>query len=169
MYSSTAIIKSHRLGAFSNRNFFLGAGSLSSRCWQGGFLPRPLSLTADVSSHCFFSANVPSWCLFLFLQESHFSFNLDHLLKRCIPEYGHIEGSTYELWKDPYAILGVCNTRYGGWRPRCPLPLEWRWRILLLGLCVCVLSRFSCVWPFETTWTVACQAPLSMGFSRPES
>ena len=31
-----------------------------------------------------------------------------------------------------------------------------------------VLSRFSCVQLFVTLWTVACQAPLSMGFSRPE-
>ena len=32
----------------------------------------------------------------------------------------------------------------------------------------CVLSRFSCVWLFVTPWTVARQAPLSMGFSRQE-
>ena len=31
-----------------------------------------------------------------------------------------------------------------------------------------VLSRFSCVWLFVTPWTVARQAPLSMGFSRQE-
>ena len=30
---------------------------------------------------------------------------------------------------------------------------------------VCVLSHFSCVQLFVTSWTVACQAPLSMGFS----
>ena len=32
----------------------------------------------------------------------------------------------------------------------------------------CVLSRFCLVWLFETLWTAACQAPLSMGFSRQE-
>ena len=32
----------------------------------------------------------------------------------------------------------------------------------------CVLSRFSHVWLFATLWTVACQALLSMGFSRQE-
>ena len=32
--------------------------------------------------------------------------------------------------------------------------------------CVCMLSHFSCVWPFATLWTAAHQAPLSMGFSR---
>ena len=32
----------------------------------------------------------------------------------------------------------------------------------------CVLSHFSCVWLCATLLTVACQAPLSMGFSRQE-
>ena len=35
-------------------------------------------------------------------------------------------------------------------------------------MCVCVLSRFSLIRLFATLWTVACQAPLSMGFSRQE-
>ena len=35
-------------------------------------------------------------------------------------------------------------------------------------LCVCMPSRFSCVQHFATLWTVARQAPLSMGFSRQE-
>ena len=34
---------------------------------------------------------------------------------------------------------------------------------------VCVLSRFSHVWLFATPWTIAHQAPLSMGFSRKEN
>ena len=33
----------------------------------------------------------------------------------------------------------------------------------------CMLSCFSPVWLFETPWTIARQAPLSMGFSRQES
>ena len=33
---------------------------------------------------------------------------------------------------------------------------------------MCVLSHFSCVRLFVTLWTIACQAPLSMGFSRQE-
>ena len=33
---------------------------------------------------------------------------------------------------------------------------------------LCVLSHFSHVQLFVTPWTVACQAPLSMGFSRQE-
>ena len=38
----------------------------------------------------------------------------------------------------------------------------------LLNSCVCALSHLSCVRLFETPWTVACQTPLSMGFSRQE-
>ena len=37
-----------------------------------------------------------------------------------------------------------------------------------LGSRLCVLSCFSHVWLFVTPWTVAHQAPLSMGFSRQE-
>ena len=33
---------------------------------------------------------------------------------------------------------------------------------------VCILNRSSHVWLFTTSWTVACPAPLSMGFSRQE-
>ena len=33
---------------------------------------------------------------------------------------------------------------------------------------VCMLSCFSCVQLFSTPWSVACQVPLSMGFSRQE-
>ena len=33
---------------------------------------------------------------------------------------------------------------------------------------LCVLSCFSCVWLFVTLRTIACQAPLSVGFSRYE-
>ena len=35
-------------------------------------------------------------------------------------------------------------------------------------VCVCMLSGFSHVRLSTTLWTVACQAPLSMGFSRQE-
>ena len=42
-----------------------------------------------------------------------------------------------------------------------------RWEIFS-DLFACVLSHFSRVQLFATTWTIACQAPLSMGFSRQE-
>ena len=37
-----------------------------------------------------------------------------------------------------------------------------------LCVCVCTLNRFSRVQLFATLWTVACQAPLSVGFARQE-
>ena len=39
---------------------------------------------------------------------------------------------------------------------------------ILEHVCVCMLSHFSRVWLFATPWTVALQAPLSMGFSSQE-
>ena len=38
--------------------------------------------------------------------------------------------------------------------------------LLQFALLLCVLSRFSRVQLFAVLWTIACQAPLSMGFSR---
>ena len=35
-------------------------------------------------------------------------------------------------------------------------------------VCVCESQLLSCVWLFATLWTIACQAPLSLGFSRQE-
>ena len=46
--------------------------------------------------------------------------------------------------------------------------LWFKFTFLCLNLQVCVLSHFSHVWLFGTLWTVALQAPLSMGFSRQE-
>ena len=43
---------------------------------------------------------------------------------------------------------------------------EDRCQIRKKSTCKCVLSCFNCVRLFETLWTVACQAPLSIGFSR---
>ena len=40
--------------------------------------------------------------------------------------------------------------------------------VFIFVICCVVLSCFSCVWLFVTLWTVALQAPLSMGFSRQE-
>ena len=40
--------------------------------------------------------------------------------------------------------------------------------LMMLLLLLLLLSRFSRVQLFATPWTVACQAPLSMGFSREE-
>ena len=39
---------------------------------------------------------------------------------------------------------------------------------IVLSTCVCMLSRLNGVWVLATPWTVARQAPLSLGFSRQE-
>ena len=59
------------------------------------------------------------------------------------------------------------------WYPKPPGKTWWAWIGSFHGfksmcVCVCVLRCFSCVWVFETLWTVTRQAPLSMGFSRQE-
>ena len=50
--------------------------------------------------------------------------------------------------------------------------MEWRSCCKFLGalvpLCACMLSHFNGVQLFAILWIVACQAPLSMGFSRQE-
>ena len=48
------------------------------------------------------------------------------------------------------------------------LPVIWPWKCCLNYMNVCMLSCFSHVRLFENPWTVACQAPLSMGLSRQE-
>ena len=42
----------------------------------------------------------------------------------------------------------------------------WKWRENECCMRACVPSCFTCVWLFATPWIVACQVPLSMGFSR---
>ena len=60
------------------------------------------------------------------------------------------------------AKLGVREWNYYFWKKNVlGLKTVMRYR-------VCVLSLFSRVWLFETLWTVARQAPLSMGFFRQE-
>ena len=56
------------------------------------------------------------------------------------------------------------------WALLHPLPSGWRWAPLGLSSCIisCMLSHFSHIRLFVTPWTVARQAPLSMGFSRQE-
>ena len=52
---------------------------------------------------------------------------------------------------------------------KCPSTDEWIKMMWYVYVCVCVhthvLSRFSHIQLFATLWAVACQSPLSMGFS----
>ena len=81
-------------------------------------------------------------------------------------------------------VFWSCYTAYRILAPQPgtePRSLQWQSRVLTAGppgnvlcvwiwvyVCICVLSRFSRVWLFESLWTVAHQAPLSMGFSSQE-
>ena len=62
------------------------------------------------------------------------------------------------------AYLNIMKVMYD--RPTCNI--LWEIVCMCVCVCVCVLSHFSCVWLCVTLWTVACQAPLSMRFSRQE-
>ena len=70
-------------------------------------------------------------------------------------------------------LLNSKDLKYDG-RDRCQSFLEDKWHqrstfytfvSTYISLCVCV-KLLSCIWLFATPWTVACKAPLSMGFSR---
>ena len=45
---------------------------------------------------------------------------------------------------------------------------KWVWGIYYVRVHVCVLSHFNPLWVFTTLWTIAHQAPLSIGFSNQE-
>ena len=65
--------------------------------------------------------------------------------------------AVWTTWSSkPYNIGGIC----GGTCLWLKLP---KWRCLAPLPHACMLSHFGCVWLFETPWTAAHQAPLSMG------
>ena len=71
---------------------------------------------------------------------------------------------------NPRVAKNLCQcgeVHLGGFGQQTP-PTQPSLHMQACSQCMCVLSRFSCVRLFATPWTVACQAPLSMGFSRQE-
>ena len=68
----------------------------------------------------------------------------------CNPIDGSPPGST---------IPGILQARTLEW-VAISFSNAWKWKVKVKSL--------SCVWLFKTPWTAACQAPLSMGFSRQE-
>ena len=64
-------------------------------------------------------------------------------------------------------FTGVCVKCSGSRERALANPLSRRLRMISSDG-VCMVSHFNPVWFFATPWTVACQAPLSMGFCRPE-
>ena len=71
-----------------------------------------------------------------------------------------------EFWNQKVMIIWL-NTFGGlGWGQRCAKDITNIGSFNTTTLCVCY--SLSCVWHFETTWTVVHQAPPSMEFSRQE-
>ena len=64
-----------------------------------------------------------------------------------------------KFFKITWPRTGRLNVVQGGCPPHVDLRVQH---------CSCVLSLFSPVWFFGATWTIAFQAPWSMGFSRQE-
>ena len=74
-----------------------------------------------------------------------------------------MKNCVYFIWKYPH-LLGYFANSYQFWRIQF---WSCEWDSLIIRLCVCV-SHLSHVWLFAIPWIVACQAPLSRGFSRQE-
>jgi len=75
---------------------------------------------------------------------------------------------TFTMWSGG-EIRGE-NFIYSVWQSEIKQKEKNKYSILtyMWNLHACMLSHFSCVWLFVTPWTVAHQAPPSMGFSRQE-
>ena len=75
----------------------------------------------------------------------------------------------HRLWRKNFKVLKEFSQFLKQLMPFINKEPNWIvkvWRFPLLD--VWAQSHFSCVWLFVTLWTIACQAPLSMGFSRQE-
>ena len=107
----------------------------------------------------------------------------------CHPLHSVVQAEFLEnVWQDTFTPQSrlceeergwvVSQFTYGRLEVRCspPICLFYPQSFLLFfpicnwqnTLCVCVLGHFSHAWHFATLWTVAHQAPLSIGFSRQE-
>ena len=85
-------------------------------------------------------------------------------------------GSSHIPKMSPNVFLGVISLPVSwegprAWRTtqRCLMGQSWKYYISLLTVCVCVcvcVCVRACAQLHPTPWTVACQAPLSMEFSR---
>ena len=91
-------------------------------------------------------------------------------------EYKEILGSfTMKYWNkrtisqsnELHKYFITCSTIKAWVNSECK-PEQYRQVILSTSVENCVQNCFSCVWLFATLWTIACQTPLSLGFSRQE-
>ena len=71
------------------------------------------------------------------------------------------------IYRWHFILLPVRRLLYQLYLPACLIIIA-TFLILRIDICTCMLSCFSHVQLFATPWTVAHQAPLSMGFPRQE-
>ena len=77
---------------------------------------------------------------------------------RCLQNFYTKEGRHF-----PDVLASIHFLPHSSWQPLNLLSASTKEKV---SYCCCVLSRFSCVPVCATLWTVACQAALSMGFSK---
>ena len=85
----------------------------------------------------------------------------------------HNEANKIQQVSAPYSkddfILNLTMTQYSCLNPAVyTIRRVVLWEYKCVCVCVCMLRHFSHVSLFMILWTVACQAPVSMGFSREE-
>ena len=81
----------------------------------------------------------------------------------------HLITSTHVTYT-PNIYLFICGCIYIDMHHThsCKSPFQTKMSCVHSNWLQLCLTRFSCVWLFATLWTIACQVPLSMGFSRQE-
>ena len=105
--------------------------------------------TRDTIHSFILSVNNAEWCpLFLRLQVVFVVQSLQSCLTLCDPIDGSPPG---------FAVPGILQARTLEW-VATSFSNAWKWKV----------KSLSCIRLFQTPWTAAYQAPLSMGFSRQE-
>ena len=123
-------------------------------CLMRALTPRPVSIS-PVETSASPSHGTPTWCV-MGTQSQHSP------LPHCAPSAlrAHSRG-----WNPSWFLSSSSSHVSPSHRFYFPIPQQSR---PFLSVCACVLSCFGHVRLFVTPWTVARQAPLSMGFSRQE-
>ena len=109
----------------------------------------------------FISKHFKVWDHLLIIKIPHLCWNIEAISCHwhcitfiCLPIYCEAEGNEEKYLLNPQTDI---------LREKCKLECS-----QVTKLNICVLSHFCCVWLFASLWTVAHQAPLSMGFSGQE-
>ena len=117
-------------------------------------LCNPIDCSLPGSSvHGIFQARVLEWVAI--------SFSRGSSQPRDRTQVSYIVGRRFTVWATSVR-WGKCRGSLWGlrWSLQCSAVF-----LLLVYVCACMLNH---VWLFVIPWTIACQAPLSMGFSRQE-